>query len=98
MDEGQSGQALIPSSFNYKRGENLRRRIYLKLWTTARSRVFHLAYDGRRHEHQLGPNFTSPVVRCIKKKRGLPRIMISVSRFAGVSYTWEDWNCHRRAL
>src|SRR5437016_7579682 len=93
LDEGQFGQALILSSFNYKRGE-----IYGGEFTTSYDHGPFSAYGNLGYEWARGTNVSSaqflfdPDEFAFIKKNWV--FLDHDQRFtgsAGVSYTWNDW-------
>src|SRR5437016_4037485 len=93
LDEGQFGQALILSSFNYKRGE-----IYGGEFTSSYDKGPFSAYLNAAYEWARGTNISSaqflfdPDEFAYIKKNWL--FLDHDERFtgsAGVSYTWNDW-------
>src|SRR6476660_8663265 len=93
LDEGQFGQALILSSFNYKRGE-----IYGGEFTANYNEGGFTAYFNAAYEWARGTNISSaqflfdPDEFAYIKKNWV--FLDHDQRFtgsAGVSYTWNDW-------
>src|SRR6266571_5652286 len=93
LDEGQFGQALILSSFNYKRGE-----IYGGEFTSSYdhgpfSAYFNLAYEWARGTNVSSAQFLfDPDEFAFIKKNWV--FLDHDQRFtgsAGISYTWNDW-------
>jgi len=93
LDEGQFGEALILSSFNYKRGE-----IYGGEFTSSYdhgpfSAYFNLAYEWARGTNISSAQFLfDPDEFAFIKKNWV--FLDHDQRFtgsAGVSYTWNDW-------
>ena len=93
LDEGQFGQALILSSFNYKRGE-----IYGGEFTTSYdhgpfSAYGNLAYEWARGTHWSSAQFLfAPDEFAFVKNHWI--FLDHDQRFtgsAGASYTWNDW-------
>src|SRR5437016_8486747 len=93
LDEGQFGQALILSSFNYKRGE-----IYGGEFTTSYDHGPFSAYGNLGYEWARGTNVSSaqflfdPDEFAFIKKNWV--FLDHDQRFtgsAGISYTWNDW-------
>ena len=93
LDEGQFGQALILSSFNYKRGE-----IYGGEFTSNYDHGPFSAYLNAAYEWARGTNVSSaqflfdPAEFAYIKKNWV--FLDHDQRFtgsAGVSYTWNDW-------
>jgi TonB dependent receptor len=93
LDEGQFGEALILSSFNYKRGE-----IYGGEFTSSYDHGPFSAYLNAAYEWARGTNVSSaqflfdPAEFAYIKKNWV--FLDHDQRFtgsAGVSYTWNDW-------
>ena len=93
LDEGQFGQALILSSFNYKRGE-----IYGGEFTSSYDHGPFSAYGNLAYEWARGTNVSSaqflfdPAEFAYIKKNWV--FLDHDQRFtgsAGISYTWNDW-------
>jgi hypothetical protein len=93
LDEGQFGEALILSSFNYKRGE-----IYGGEFTTSYDHGPFSAYGNLAYEWARGTNVSSaqflfdPDEFAFIKKNWV--FLDHDQRFtgsAGISYTWNDW-------
>jgi hypothetical protein len=93
LDEGQFGEALILSSFNYKRGE-----IYGGEFTSSYDHGPFSAYLNAAYEWARGTNISSaqflfdPAEFAYIKKNWV--FLDHDQRFtgsAGVSYTWNDW-------
>ena len=93
LDEGQFGEALILSSFNYKRGE-----IYGGEFTTSYDHGPFSAYGNLGYEWARGTNVSSaqflfdPDEFAFIKKNWV--FLDHDQRFtgsAGISYTWNDW-------
>ena len=93
LDEGQFGEALILSSFNYKRGE-----IYGGEFTTSYDHGPFSAYGNLAYEWARGTNVSSaqflfdPAEFAFIKKNWV--FLDHDQRFtgsAGISYTWNDW-------
>src|SRR5246500_1043540 len=93
LDEGQFGQALILSSFNYKRGE-----IYGGEFTANYNQGGFSAYLNAAYEWARGTNVSSaqflfdPAEFAYIKKNWV--FLDHDQRFtgsAGISYTWNDW-------
>jgi outer membrane receptor protein involved in Fe transport len=93
LDEGQFGQALILSSFNYKRGE-----IYGGEFTTSYDKAGFSAYLNAAYEFARGTNVSSaqflfdPAEFAYIKHHWV--FLDHDQRFtgtAGVSYAWQDW-------
>jgi outer membrane receptor protein involved in Fe transport len=93
LDEGQFGQALILSSFNYKRGE-----IYGGEFTSSYDKGPFSAYLNAAYEWARGTNISSaqflfdPAEFAFIKKNWV--FLDHDQRFtgsAGISYTWNDW-------
>src|SRR6267378_1021027 len=93
LDEGQFGQALILSSFNYKRGE-----IYGGEFTSSYDKGPFSAYLNAAYEWARGTNVSSaqflfdPDEFAYIKKNWV--FLDHDQRFtdsAGISYTWNDW-------
>jgi hypothetical protein len=93
LDEGQFGQALILSSFNYKRGE-----IYGGEFTSSYDHGPFSAYLNAAYEWARGTNFSSaqflfdPATFAYVRKNWI--FLDHDQRFtgsAGASYTWNDW-------
>ena len=93
LDEGQFGQALILSSFNYKRGE-----IYGGEFTSSYDHGPFSAYGNLAYEWARGTNVSSaqflfdPDEFAYIKKNWV--FLDHDQRFtgsAGISYTWNDW-------
>jgi len=93
LDEGQFGQALILSSFNYKRGE-----IYGGEFTANYDKGGFSAYFNAAYEWARGTNISSaqflfdPAEFAFIKKNWV--FLDHDQRFsgsAGLSYTWKDW-------
>jgi len=93
LDEGQFGQALILSSFNYKRGE-----IYGGEFTSSYDKGPFSAYLNAAYEWARGTNISSaqflfdPDEFAFIKKNWV--FLDHDQRFtgsAGISYTWNDW-------
>jgi outer membrane receptor protein involved in Fe transport len=93
LDEGQFGEALILSSFNYKRGE-----IYGGEFTANYDKGGFSAYLNAAYEWARGTNVSSaqflfdPAEFAFIKKNWV--FLDHDQRFtgsAGVSYTWNDW-------
>ena len=93
LDEGQFGEALILSSFNYKRGE-----IYGGEFTTSYDHGPFSAYGNLAYEWARGTNVSSaqflfdPDEFAFIKKNWV--FLDHDQRFTGsvgVSYTWNDW-------
>jgi outer membrane receptor protein involved in Fe transport len=93
LDEGQFGEALILSSFNYKRGE-----IYGGEFTTNYDHGPFSAYFNAAYEWARGTNVSSaqflfdPDEFAFIKKNWV--FLDHDQRFtgsAGISYTWKDW-------
>jgi outer membrane receptor protein involved in Fe transport len=93
LDEGQFGQALILSSFNYKRGE-----IYGGEFTSSYDHGPFSAYGNLAYEWARGTNFSSaqflfaPDEIAFVKNHWI--FLDHDQRFtgsAGASYTWNDW-------
>jgi len=93
LDEGQFGEALILSSFNYKRGE-----IYGGEFTSSYDHGPFSAYFNAAYEWARGTNVSSaqflfdPAEFAFIKKNWV--FLDHYQRFtgsAGVSYTWNDW-------
>jgi len=93
LDEGQFGEALILSSFNYKRGE-----IYGGEFTSSYDHGPFSAYGNLAYEWARGTNISSaqflfdPDEFAFIKKNWV--FLDHDQRFtgsAGISYTWNDW-------
>ena len=93
LDEGQFGEALILSSFNYKRGE-----IYGGEFTTSCDHGPFSAYGNLAYEWARGTNVSSAQFlfdpdefAFIKKNWVFLDHDQRVTGSVGVSYTWNDW-------
>jgi hypothetical protein len=93
LDEGQFGQALILSSFNYKRGE-----IYGAEFTSSYDKGGFSAYFNIAYEWARGTNISSAQFLFDRDEFNYIRqnwvFLDHDQRFtssAGLSYTWNDW-------
>ena len=87
LDEGQFGQALILSSFNYKRGE-----IYGGEFTTSYDHGPFSAYGNLGYEWARGTHWSSAQFLFAPDEFAI--FLDHDQRFtgsAGASYTWNDW-------
>jgi outer membrane receptor protein involved in Fe transport len=94
LDEGQFGQALILSSFNYKRGETYGAEFTSSYDHGPFSTYFNLAYEWARGTNVSSAEFLfSPAEYNYIKRNWV--FLDHDQRFtgsAGVSYTWKDWS------
>jgi len=93
LDEGQFGEALIPSSFNYKRGE-----IYGGEFTANYDKGGFSAYLNAAYGWARGTNISSAQFlfdpdefRFIRKNWVFLDHDQRFTGSAGISYTWKDW-------
>jgi outer membrane receptor protein involved in Fe transport len=93
LDEGQFGQALILSSFNYKRGEIYGGELTSSYDHGPVSAYFNLAYEWARGTNVSSAEFLFDPAEYAYIKRNWV-FLDHDQRFtgsAGVSYTWNDW-------